>query len=278
MPMGLPRSKTIKVPNAPKSPLRAKASSAPPGSISSSRVTSRSAAGISLIAGAVMPPPQPKAREATFSPLATWSGLRVTGKITGSAPRGRRVGSCSRNLPAGSASVDPSARAGMGRMASMAVVTLATASVNAVSPAKSMRISDKPSLIEAVVAVAPGREESAASKVCSTRATSPASNAGGASISVLTRICGLTTSRLLRSIRLPGTLPISVAKRLILYSGGVVVTAAPKIVPAQETLPLLPTRSVSSACRSVLSEIALQRMPSKVEVRSNRCTMSWPAF
>ena len=59
----------------------------------------------------------------------------------------------------------------------------------------------------------------------------------------------------------PGTLPTSVENRLTLYSAGSVCTAVPKVCPAQETLPLLPTRRVSSASRSVASVSAPQRMP-----------------
>ena len=60
---------------------------------------------------------------------------------------------------------------------------------------------------------------------------------------------------------LPGTLPTSVENRLTLYSAGSGCTAEPKVCPAQETLPLLPTRRVSSASRSVPSASTPQRMP-----------------
>ena len=277
MPMGLPRSRTIKVPSAPNSPLRAKASSAPPGSMSSSSVTANSAAVTSLIAGAVIPPPQPKARKATFSPLATWSGFSVMGKIIGSTPSGSRAESWSRNFPA--ASPGSALVAGIDLIVLMAAVVRATASVSGILSAKSRRISDSPSLLEGVMAVAPAREESASRRASSTSATSPVSNSGGASTRVLTRTCGLTVSRLERSIRLPGTLPISVEKRLTLYSGRVVVTVAPKTVPAQETLPPLPTRSVSKATRLVLNDISPQKMlNTKVGVRTNGCPMFTSAF
>ena len=148
-----------------------------------------------------------------------------------------------------SASVSPAAwrTTCVERIASTAASSVFIASSSVISGAKSTKITDKNPCAVVPICVTPSSGSIWSSNNCSTKASCPASNSGSTSTTVLTKTRVVTTCKLLKSIRLPGTLPTSVNCRFTLYSGRIETRSSRVVSPVQETFPPMPTRRVSKA-------------------------------